>query len=210
MHLNKRELFSSLPLAQYKACISVWGTLLVMTFAALACVAVYGRNIPLCEDWLLFAPLTDNEPNLFNWLWKQNNEHRTPLLRLIVLGVVAIFKDFRATMYFNVSLLGGVAAGSIYAARLIRGKTIIAVLILLPFNILSGFQGWGNWYLLRMSSFEKDMATGISHENLAERHQEFLIHWWEPQQIVSNIEMLEGAQIGPFAARKIVNLKFAL
>lgn len=79
---------------------------------------------------------------------------------------------------------------------------LIVVLLFLPFNILSGFQGWGNWYSLRMSSFEKDMAVGMSYKDRAERHQDFLIHWWESEQVVSNMKMLQNAQIGPFADRK--------
>jgi hypothetical protein len=37
------------------------------------------------EDWLTVAPLTGHEPDLARWFWEQNNEHRMPVARLLLL-----------------------------------------------------------------------------------------------------------------------------
>lgn len=102
----------------------VWGTWAAMVLIALACIARYGRNIPLAEDWLMVPPMTGHEPNLASWLWAQNNEHRSPLPRLVLLGVLALTHDFRAGMVLNVVSLAALAAGMILTARYLRdGET---------------------------------------------------------------------------------------
>lgn len=108
--------------------VFVWSVWLVMMFVALACISKYGRNIPLAEDWLLVAPLTGNEPDLLGWLWVQNNEHRVPLPRLILLGLLKVANgDFRIGMFFNAITLGVLAFCMILVARHLRGgRTIFA------------------------------------------------------------------------------------
>src|SRR5687768_14204584 len=64
--------------------------------------------VPLAEDWLMVAPLTANEPDLGSWLWRQNNEHRLPLARLLYLGVLKTAQgDFRAQGALNLGLMAG-------------------------------------------------------------------------------------------------------
>lgn len=100
----------------------VWAVWIVMLLVALASLAQYGRNLPLTEDWLLVPPLTGNEPDLINWLWAQNNEHRLPLPRLMMLGLLkATDGDFRAGMFFNIITLGTLAFAMIRTARHLRG-----------------------------------------------------------------------------------------
>jgi hypothetical protein len=103
------------------AAIVVWATLAVMTLVALACIVRYGRNIPLAEDWLLVPPMTGHEPNLASWLWAQNNEHRLPLPRLILLGLLEVTHDFRAGMVLNVLSLAALSAAMILTVRHLRG-----------------------------------------------------------------------------------------
>jgi len=106
------------------AFVFVWATWAIMVLIALACIARYGRNIPLAEDWLMVPPMTGHEPNLASWLWAQNNEHRSPLSRLVLLGVLALTHDFRAGMALNVATLSALAAGMILTARYLRnGET---------------------------------------------------------------------------------------
>jgi len=106
------------------ATVFVWGTWAMMVLIALACIARYGRNIPLAEDWLMVPPMTGHEPNLASWLWAQNNEHLSPLSRLVLLGVLALTHDFRAGMVLNVASLSALAAGMILTARYLRaGET---------------------------------------------------------------------------------------
>ncbi len=102
--------------------VFVWSVWLVMMLVALACIAKYGRNIPLAEDWLLVAPLTGKEPNLLSWLWAQNNEHRVPLPRLMLLGLLKVTNgDFRVGMFFNAITLGVLAFCMILVTRHLRG-----------------------------------------------------------------------------------------
>jgi hypothetical protein len=107
--------------------VFVWSIWFAMVFTALVCIAKYGRNIPLAEDWVLVAPLTGQEPNLLSWLWAQNNEHRIPLPRIMLLALLKVTHgDFRVGMVFNVITLGMLAFAMIQLARQIRGKTDFA------------------------------------------------------------------------------------
>jgi hypothetical protein len=106
----------------------VWSVWLAMMMAALFFLVKYGRIFPLNEDWWVVPPLTGNEPNLANWLWKQNSEHRIPFPRLILLALVKVTHgDFRASMLFTILLLGALACVMIHVARRMRGgRTIFA------------------------------------------------------------------------------------
>jgi hypothetical protein len=95
---------------------------LIMTLVAFFCLVKYGRNIPMTEDWLLVPPLTGNEPNLMNWLWAQNNEHRIPFPRLVLLVLLKIAKgDFRVGMLLNITALSAISYAMIRVAQAVRG-----------------------------------------------------------------------------------------
>ena len=114
----------------------VWGVWALMTLIALACIARYGRNVPLAEDWLMVPPMTGHEPHLATWLWAQNNEHRSPLPRLILLGVLAATHDFRAGMVLNVLSLAALAAAMIFTARYLRNGVTRASDAFFPLALL--------------------------------------------------------------------------
>jgi len=59
-----------------------------MTSVVLGCIAIYGRNVPLAEDWIMVSPLVGQETDLLKWLWAQNNEHRLPLQKAVYLGLL--------------------------------------------------------------------------------------------------------------------------
>ena len=107
-----------------------------MVVIALACIARYGRNIPLAEDWLMVPPMTGHEPHLASWLWSQNNEHRSPLPRLVLLGVLAATHDFRAGMVLNVLSLAALAAAIILTARYLRNGVTRASDAFFPLALL--------------------------------------------------------------------------
>jgi hypothetical protein len=122
--------------------VFVWSVWLVMMLFALACIAKYGRNIPLAEDWQLVAPLTGHEPNLVSWLWSQNNEHRVPLPRLILLVLLKVTNgDFRVGMFFNVITLGVLASLMILVTRHLRGDRADYADAFFPIALLH----MGNW-----------------------------------------------------------------
>jgi len=124
------------------ASIFVWGVWLVMLLVAFVCFALYSHNIPITEDWLLVPPLTGHEPNLLGWLWAQNNEHRIPFPRLILLGLLkATHGDFRAGMVFNIMILGAMAFAMISVVRHIRGARTRFADAFFPIALLH----LGNW-----------------------------------------------------------------
>src|SRR5215213_1955850 len=95
------------------AAIVVWSVWALMFAVALGSIALAGRNIPFAEDWGLVAPLTGHEPDVFAWLWAQNNEHRVPLPRLAGLIIVMLTGDYRAGMVLNACVLAAVAAAMV-------------------------------------------------------------------------------------------------
>jgi len=98
---------------------SVWFAMLALLLWSMAPIV---SRVPLAEDWFLVAPLTGHEPDLSAWLWEQNNEHRTPLARLILLVTITAARgDFRAGGYLNAALLAATAAGLILFTRRFRG-----------------------------------------------------------------------------------------
>jgi hypothetical protein len=102
----------------------VW---LSMLLIGLVCILTFGRNIPLAEDWLLVAPLTGNETDLPGWLWAQNNEHRIPLPKLVLLGLLKMtWSDFRAGMFFNIFILAALAYLMAVVASRLRGRASFA------------------------------------------------------------------------------------
>jgi hypothetical protein len=93
-----------------------------MLASALVTVLRYARNIPIAEDWFMVPPLTGHEPNLLGWLWEQNNEHRIPFPKgLLLLLLKATGGDFRSGMVTSTLLMGAIAAGMIWAACRVRG-----------------------------------------------------------------------------------------
>ncbi len=120
----------------------VW--LIVAATAAfmLVCIATAGRNIPLAEDWLLVPAYLGLEPDLAQWLWAQNNEHRVPLPKLLMLGLLHLTSgDFRAGMVASVAVMAASSCALILAARAVRGGRVIWTDAVFPMLLLHP----GNW-----------------------------------------------------------------
>jgi hypothetical protein len=106
------------------ALLFVGATWLVMIFAAVILVVLYGVDVPLWDDFELVPVLTGEKPLTVEWLWAQHNEHRNALSKLILLGAYRLSGfDFRAGMFLNVAALGALACGLIMFARAARGAT---------------------------------------------------------------------------------------
>jgi hypothetical protein len=103
----------------------VWATTAALAVVGVVHITLYGRNIPMSEDWHLVRPLTGAEPSFWGWVWAQNNEHRLPVARLIHLGLLEVFHDFRAGAVFDTLLMAAVAALLVLAARRLRGHTAL-------------------------------------------------------------------------------------
>src|SRR6516225_7885299 len=82
---------------------------LIGAFAStIAFAATYGCNVPFGEEWEVMGPvLAGKQPVTLHWLWSQSNEHRVPVPKLVLLGLLKLTNcDFRAGMFFNVLALG--------------------------------------------------------------------------------------------------------
>jgi hypothetical protein len=98
---------------------TVWAAAIVLM---LACWIRESSPIPMAEDWYTVPLVTGHPVDLGAWLWEQNNEHRMPVARLLLLGVLkAANGDYRAGGLLNLGLLAAGAAGLILFARHLRG-----------------------------------------------------------------------------------------
>lgn len=94
----------------------------VLFAAALAFVVAYGPSFPRWDDFAMIPVLTGSQRVDLGWLWSQHNEHRIPLPRLVLLGLLRLSGwDFRAGMVFNVTALAALALLSAVVARRRRG-----------------------------------------------------------------------------------------
>jgi hypothetical protein len=88
-----------------------------------------------------------------------------------------------------------------YGSPNLRITAQIALLVitctLLPSNMKSGLK-WGEWYSNGMEAVGQDILSGNTPTILAERHRNFLIHWWDKNQLEDKMQMLKDADIGPF------------
>jgi hypothetical protein len=115
----------------------VWGAWAALLLLALFYVGKFGSRLPFYDDWTLVPLLTGAEPLTPAALWAQYNEHRVPLPRLALyaLGKVSGF-DFRAGMFLNVALLGGLSFALLRTSRQVRGYLHFADAFL-PLLVLS-------------------------------------------------------------------------
>lgn len=121
--------------------VFVWTTWALMTAALLACVYVYTYNMPLAEDWHLVPPMTGHEPHLWTWLWAQNNEHRLPLPRLVLLAILKPTHDLRWGMVANVAMMSGAAFAILRLLARVRGGSFRYTDAFVPIALLH----IGNW-----------------------------------------------------------------
>jgi hypothetical protein len=94
-----------------------------MAVAVLAFVRCQGRNIPFWDEWQIVPLLTGDQPLTLEYLWRQYNEHRLPLPRLVLWGLGRLTGgDSRAGMYFNALALILLAWAFIRTSRRVRGR----------------------------------------------------------------------------------------
>lgn len=101
----------------------VWGGWAVATLLGLVATAVHGRWLPWSDDFDIVPFLTGDKDATLSWLWKQHNEHRIPLVKLVFLGLGRLSgADYRWTLTFNALLLSATAAALIVTAARLRGR----------------------------------------------------------------------------------------
>jgi hypothetical protein len=106
-----------------RARLFVWGSWTAGLVSSFIVVLSNARNFPIYEDWQMVPALTGHQDHFLNWLWSPVNTHRVPLPRLIYLGLLKLWPDFRVGMIFNILLLGLIAAAFILYLRHVRGRT---------------------------------------------------------------------------------------
>ncbi len=119
------------------AVLVVWTVWATMLFLALYFSTRFAVRIPCHDDWTSTVPYLTGEQRLTpEFLWSQVNEHRLPLVKLMVLPLVAVTGGcFQAENYLNVAIFGFVAWGMIRLARHLRGWTSLSD-ILFPLALL--------------------------------------------------------------------------
>jgi len=134
----------------------VYGVWAVMVVAAFALVYRYGSNVPYIDDWAMVAYITGSVRITPQYIWEQHNEHRVPVPKLILLGLYKLTGgDFRCGMYFNVSVLGGLAIVMIWVADRLRGRLIFADAFI-PLLLLN----WGHYEQILWSiEVQKSLST---------------------------------------------------
>jgi len=123
----------------------VWGTWLVMLLVAIIYFFKYAKNIPLAEDWNMVGAMTGKEQNIWTWLWEQNNEHRIPLPKLILLFLLKMTGDFRSGMLLNIFSVALVAAFFIKTVSKVRGNKTRYSDAFFPLLLLH-MGNWENFY----------------------------------------------------------------
>src|SRR4051794_5127334 len=92
----------------------VWAVWLLLVALAVFKLITESHKIPVNEDWFLVPAFTGNEVKFPQWLWKQNAEHRVPLPKLIMVGILKLSRgDFRAIQLMNITLLAATSAALI-------------------------------------------------------------------------------------------------
>lgn len=105
----------------------VWGVWAGMLALLIVLFLRHASPVPLAEDWVTVPFVTGHPADLLPWLWQQNNEHRMPIARLLLLGALkAGGGDYRAGGLLNLVLLAGGAAALILFTRRLRGRTDVA------------------------------------------------------------------------------------
>ena len=105
----------------------VWGAWALMLAANLALVAYGASSLPIGDEFFFVPYLVGEEPVTLDWLWAQHAEHRTPLAKLLWVGVLRLTGyDFRVGNYLSVLATAAVALALVRAARRLRGRTRLA------------------------------------------------------------------------------------
>jgi hypothetical protein len=107
-----------------QARLFVWTVWLALFIVAVAFVERYAMRLPCGDDWTVFIPkLTGKKSVTLASLWHQDNEHRLPLIQLILLPIHYLTQGlFRVENFLNVGVLAGLAAMLIVAVRRLRGR----------------------------------------------------------------------------------------
>jgi len=104
-----------------------WAAWAAMTVAATWFVFVHASRFPFADDVAMLALKRHDLSVDWNWLWTAHNDHRLPLVRLCMLGLLELCGgDFRAPLVLHIVSLALISAVLIAAARELRGRPSVA------------------------------------------------------------------------------------
>jgi hypothetical protein len=103
----------------------VWALWELLFVLALTCVYQYGSRVPLMEDWFCIDFITGKKKLTLDALWAQGwSDHRSPLPVLLTILDLKLFgPNMFPLLYLQLILCGVLAAGLIWAAMHVRGRT---------------------------------------------------------------------------------------
>ncbi len=120
------------------AAIAVWGVWSLLLLSHLILAVHFGHNVPF-QDEIRYADVLTGERRMdARWLWALHAEHRIPAAKLLWIGTLHLSGyDFRIGNLVTISMLAAMAAGLVWAAGSMRGRThftdaLIPLLVLNP------------------------------------------------------------------------------
>jgi hypothetical protein len=104
--------------------VFVWLVWACAVAAAFYFVHKYAVNRPRGDDNAVMGQLIGTTPVTAQWLWEPFNEHRIPLVKLLLIATYRLAgNDLRGTMYFSTILFSLCTAALIRATGIARGST---------------------------------------------------------------------------------------
>lgn len=118
----------------------VYGVLAASAVALITFVGLYGRDLPFWDEWEFVSVLAGEQPATFSWVWQFHNEHRVPLVRLVMLGAWRLGLGHQAVMFVTAALLVAIAVLLVETARRLRGRMAYTDAVL-----AIAFLQWGHY-----------------------------------------------------------------
>ncbi|HEX5270640.1 MAG TPA: hypothetical protein VFW33_09150 [Gemmataceae bacterium] len=119
--------------------VVAWGAWALLSAGLVGYVCVVNADVPISDDWQLVPVYTGHEAVTLSWLWAPLNEHRLPLIKLmLLLGGAATGHDYRTGQLLSALTLSALAAFMIVTAGRLRGGLKISD-VFLPMALLH----WG-------------------------------------------------------------------
>lgn len=162
---------------------AVWAS---ATLAAVLFVRDHARNMPFGEDFEIVGVMTGHQSMTWSWAWKQSNEHRPFLPRLILGCLARASHDFRTPMYLNVGLLSAASLSMILLARRLRGRSSICDAAL-PVAILN----LGQWETLLIGfALNLVLTTAITIHLISVVGRAPTMPSWKPALLVGGLALV--------------------
>jgi hypothetical protein len=118
---------SELPRPDRLAAAAVWAVWLAATLSVIEYVRRFANVIPFWDDLYLVEVASGERPVTWSWLWRNYNDHRLAIPKLLLAISVRTFDgDVRAGMFLQAAVLSLAAAGAILVARRLRGRTSVS------------------------------------------------------------------------------------